>query len=252
MSRLSVVVITRNEEANLGRCLESVIWADEIVVIDSGSIDRTEEIAAGYHAQFHSLEWRGYGAAKQAGVDRASGEWILSVDADEALSSELAGEIRAVVGGGGSYDGYYMPRRTNFLGRWIKHCGWYPDYVLRLFRKSAGRFDEATVHEKVLLDGKAGRFTGDLLHYSYPDLEVYFEKFNRYTTMGAEKAFTQGRRTGWFDIVIRPPASFIKHYVSKQGFRDGLEGFILSALSSVAVLAKYAKLRHLTKQKKAD
>jgi glycosyltransferase involved in cell wall biosynthesis len=247
MKKLSVVIITQNEEVNLPRCLESVNWADEIVVVDSGSTDRTEEIAAGYHARIHQIPWQGFGAAKQAGVDRAANEWILSIDADEAVSDELAEEIKQVLNGAEQFDGYLMPRRTCFLGRWILHCGWYPDPVLRLFRKSAGQFDGAIVHERVALDGTVGRLKGELLHYSYPNLESYFEKFNRYTTMGAEKALRQGKTAGWFEIVVKPPVSFVKHYVSKQGFRDGLEGFILSVLSAVAVLAKYAKLRHLVK-----
>ncbi len=243
--KLSVVIITRNEEANLPRCLESVNWADEIVVVDSGSTDRTEEIAVGYHARLYHEPWQGYGHAKQAGLSYATGEWILSIDADEVVTEELVGEIKRVVSAEGGPDGYYMPRRTNFLGRWILHCGWYPDPLLRLFRRQKGRFDEAAVHEKAIVEGETGRLKGELLHYSYPDLETYFEKFDRYTTMGAEKALARGKTAGWFDIVVKPPVSFFKHYISKQGFRDGLEGFILSVLSSMAVLVKYAKLRHL-------
>jgi len=242
---LSVVIITRNEENNLPRCIESVKFADEIVVVDSGSTDRTQQIAESMGARFFTKTWAGYGPAKQEGVNRATGEWILSIDADEEVTAELADEIREVVATENSANGYYIPRRTNFLGRWIYHCGWYPDPVLRLFRKSRGRFDEAVVHEKATIDGQAGRLKGELLHYSYPDLESYFKKFNRYTTMGAEKAYQEGRRSGWFDIVIRPPVSFVKHYVTRQGFRDGMEGFTLSVFSSLAVMVKYVKLRHL-------
>ena len=242
---ISVVVITRNEEHNLPRCLSSVTWADEIVVVDSGSTDRTCDVAESYRARVVSAPWRGFGPAKQTGVDTATGDWILSIDADEEVTEELAREIRTVIGKEDGCDGYYIPRLTNFLGRWIYHCGWYPDPVLRLFRKSRGRFDGAMVHEKVVIDGESGRLKGELRHYSYPDLESYFDKFNRYTTMGAEKAHREGKAAGWSDIVIRPPVSFVKHYVTKQGFRDGLEGFVLSVLSSLAVLVKYAKLRHL-------
>ena len=245
---LSVVVITKNEEANLARCLESVKWADEIVVVDSDSTDRTVEIARSYGARVFSPEWRGYGPAKQAGVDHAGGEWILSLDADETVSVELAGEIKAILEDGTQMAGFYMPRKTNFLGHWIRHCGWYPDLLLRLFRKSHGRFDGAVVHEKVLLEGRAGRLDGNLLHFSYPSLEHYLRKSNLYTTLGAQEAYRQGKRSRWFDIVVKPPVSFVKHYVSKQGFRDGLEGFILSVLSSIAVLVKYTKLRDLQRK----
>ncbi|MBD3401967.1 glycosyltransferase [candidate division GN15 bacterium] len=251
MSRLSVVIITRNEEANLGRCLESVAFADEVIVVDSDSTDRTEEISVSRGAQFVTIEWAGFGPAKQAGVDRATGEWVLSIDADEAVPADLAEEITRVIADPDSLDGYYLPRRTQFLGRWIGHCGWYPDYVLRLFRRERGRFDGAVVHEKVVVDGRVGRLKHDLLHYSYPTLEEYFVKFNRYTTMGAEQAHAAGKRAGWFAIAIKPVATFFTHYVSRQGFRDGLEGFLISTLSSAAVLVKYAKLRHLRRQQES-
>ncbi|MBN1212535.1 MAG: glycosyltransferase family 2 protein [candidate division Zixibacteria bacterium] len=249
MKKLSVVVITRNEEHNLRRCLESVSWADEIVVIDSHSTDRTVEIATGFSARVYDIDWPGFGPAKRKGVDRATGEWILSLDADEVVSDELAAEIRKVLEGDDEYSGYYMPRKANFLGRWIYHCGWYPDPLLRLFDKSRGNFNDALVHEKVLLKGRVGRLKGELRHYSYPTLDSYFSKFNRYTTLGAEAAFRQGKRAGWFDILVRPPASFLKHYIIKQGFRDGWEGFLISVLSSAAVLVKYAKLKEMTKKK---
>lgn len=250
MTKLSVVLVTKNEERNLARALESVKWADEVIVLDSHSIDQTTEIARKYGARVRDIEWPGFGLAKQQAVECAAGEWILSLDADEVVTPELAHDIQSIVQGNGSISGYYLPRRTNFLGRWIYHCGWYPDYVLRLFRKSHGRFDRAVVHEKVLIEGATAHLSSDLLHYSYPSLELYFEKFNRYTSLGAEDAFREGRRAGWVDVVIRPWITFAKHYVSKQGFRDGLEGFILSALSATAVLVKYAKLRQLQRGQK--
>ncbi len=249
---LSVVIITKNEEDNIRRCLESVSWADEIILIDSESTDNTREIAREYGAKIFSPPWQGYGHAKHFGVEKARGEWILSLDADEVVSPELAEEIRQVVTDSSSPAGYYLNRRTNFLGRWIRYSGWYPDRVLRLFRKEKGNFNEAVVHEKVIVEGQTGLLRGELLHYSYPSLELYLEKFNRYTTLGAEEAFRRGKKARWFDIVIRPPIAFIKHYLSKQGFRDGWEGFIISVMSSIAVLVKYAKLRHLEKTKTTE
>ncbi len=249
--RLSVVVITKNEEANIGRCLEAVRWADEIILIDSQSTDRTVEIAQEFGAKIYSPEWRGYGHAKRTGVDHASGEWVLSVDADEVVSDELSDSIRAVLDGESLHAGYYVNRRTNFLGRWINHCGWYPDRVLRLFRRDAGNFDEAVVHEQVIVSGTTGQLTGDLLHYSYPTLERYLAKFDVYTTLGAEKAYARGKRAGWTDIVLRPPVSFVKHYLIRLGFLDGWEGLVISVMSSVAVFVKYAKLRHLAGKDRA-
>lgn len=245
MTKLSVTIITRNEEHNLPRALESVRWADEVIVLDSHSTDRTADIACQFGAKVFQCEWPGFGAAKQAAANYATNDWVLSLDADEAVTPELAQEMQNAITNSDGAVGFYIPRRTNFLGRWIKHCGWYPDYVLRLFRKPFGRFDEAIVHERVLLDGPTGCLHGELLHYSYPNLELYFSKMNRYTSLGAEEAFQQGKRAGMFDLAARPCVTFIKHYVSKRGFLDGTEGFLLSALSAMAVMTKYAKLRQL-------
>lgn len=252
MKKLSVVVITKNEEKNIRRCLESVAWADEIVIVDNESTDRTREIAAAFDARIFTVGWNGYGNAKRTGVDKAEGEWILSIDADEVVSEALAAEIKQAISVDDGHSGYLMPRKANFLGRWINHCGWYPDLILRLFLKSRGNFNTAMIHEKVELDGRTGRLKNDLLHYSYPDWESYFIKFNRYTTLGAETAFERGRRAGWFDILIKPPVSFFKHYVVKRGFLDGWEGFLISFLSSTAVLVKYAKLRTMPRELKKE
>jgi len=252
MNLISAVVITKNEEKNISRCLESIKWIDEIILIDSQSDDQTVAIAQKYNARIFSPDWKGYGNAKREGVNYASHDWILSVDADEVVYEELKREIQAVLKNNSSFSGYYLPRKTQFLGRWIMHCGWYPNYILRLFRKSMGNFDDAYVHEKVVLEGNTARLKNELLHYSYPDLESYFKKFNRYTTMGAEEAFQQGIKAGWFKIVIKPVISFFIHYIIKQGFRDGIEGFLVSSLSSLAVMVKYAKLKEKIKSKQNE
>lgn len=249
---LSVVIITRNEEENIGRCLASVGFANEIIVIDSCSTDNTVEIAREHGAHVYPIEWTGYGPAKREAVRRATGEWILSIDADEVLSPDLAEEIQGVMSMATDRRGYYMRRKTQFMGKWIMHCGWYPDFVLRLFQASNGDFNDAVVHEKVILNGNAGHLKGELLHYSYPNLEHYLRKSNRYTTLGAEEAFRQGKKAGWTHLVVRPPIAFVKHYFIKQGFRDGLEGLVLSILSSVAVLVKYAKLRDLHRRARGN
>ncbi len=250
MNRLSVVIIAMNEEANLPRCLKSVEWADDVVMVDSGSTDRTAEIAREFGARVFDTEWRGFGLVKREAVAHAEGDWILSIDADEVVPPELAAEIRQVIADSNDKVGYYIPRRTQFLGRWIYHCGWYPDPVLRLFRRGRGDFDAAVVHEQVVVSGPVGQLRNDLLHYSYPSLDCYFEKFNRYTTLAAEKALAEGRTAGVWQIVMRPLACFLKHYIFKRGFLDGLEGLVLSVLSACHVLVKYAKLRDLVRKNK--
>ncbi|MFQ5452734.1 MAG: glycosyltransferase family 2 protein [Candidatus Zixiibacteriota bacterium] len=250
MKLVSVVIITKNEEKNITRCLDSVKWADDIIIIDSHSNDRTIEIVQKYDARIFTPEWRGYGAAKKEGVRYAVNEWILSIDADEVVTEELKSEIESVLNNNNHYAGFYIPRKTLFLGRWIKHCGWYPDYVLRLFSKVHGDFNDAVIHEKVIVCGETKRLKNELLHYSYPNLEEYFNKFNKYTTIGAEEAYKKGTNAGWFSVIIKPPISFIKHYILKHGLLDGLEGFLVSFLSSMAVMVKYVKLREIYKKKK--
>jgi glycosyltransferase involved in cell wall biosynthesis len=250
MSAITAVIITKDEEANIARCIEAVRnLAEEVIVIDSGSTDKTAAIAESLGARVFCRDWTGYGPAKQDGIDRASYDWILALDADEVVTSSLKDEIIKTLQKKHEYAGYYIRRKTMFLGRWINYCGWYPDYVLRLFRKSKGSFNGAFVHEKVRLEGPAGRLKSDLLHYSYKNLNQYFEKFNKYTTLGAQEALDRNKRAGWYDIIFRPPASFFKHYIVKLGFLDGVEGFLISFLSSMAVLTKYAKLRDMNRRR---
>lgn len=248
--KLSVVIITKNEEANLPRCLKSVSFADEIVLVDSHSTDRTIEIAESFGARISTVEWHGFGHAKQRAVDQAQGEWVLSIDADEELSPALQEEIKALFAGDPTCDGYTVCRRTNFLGRWINHSGWYPDRVLRLFRKDKGGFNDAVIHEQVIVDGQVGQLRSDMYHFSYPDLESYFARSNHYTTIGAQQAHDAGKRFRISDLLLRPVAAFSKGYVTGQGFRDGLEGFMIAVLSAMAVFAKYSKLRHLERTEK--
>jgi glycosyltransferase involved in cell wall biosynthesis len=244
MTKLTVVIIARNEESNLPKCLESIKWADEIIVGDCGSTDRTVEIARQAGARIVTYTWQGYGLAKQTVAAQATGEWILSIDADEEVTEGLAQEIRTVVNKT-DQAGYRMPRLTLFLGRWIRHGGWYPDRVLRLYCRGCGRFTESSVHEALEVEGSIGTLQHDLLHYSYPTLEVYFEKFNRYTSLAAEEALRRGMRGSLRKIIFNPVAKFFKQYIFRAGFLDGLEGLLLAILSAGYVLIKYAKLRQL-------
>jgi glycosyltransferase involved in cell wall biosynthesis len=244
---ISAVIITRNEEANLERCLRSLAWVDEIVVVDSGSTDRTVEIARGVHAKVLHREWCGFGPAKQYALEQATGEWILSVDADEEISATLKDEIVQAVGGAASCAGYYLPRRTQFLGRWIRHSGWYPDYVLRLFKRDGGRFTEALVHEKVEVAGTVGRLTNPILHYSYPTLEAYLRKLDHYSTLSAQRMFDAGKRSWTWGMTVKPAAAFVRKYLFQQGWRDGWEGFLIATLTATGTRLKYAKLRSLSR-----
>jgi glycosyltransferase involved in cell wall biosynthesis len=183
---LSVVIITLNEEANLARTLPSVAWADEIIIVDSGSTDGTREIAGSFHAKFFEESWKGFGAQKNSALEKASGDWILSLDADEEVEPALADEIQQTLAANPSVTGFWIPRKNFFLGRWIRHGGFYPDPKLRLFRRGAGSFEERLVHEDMRLQGATARLKNHLLHHAYPTLETYLEHMNRYSSLGAE------------------------------------------------------------------
>jgi glycosyltransferase involved in cell wall biosynthesis len=249
MAHLSVVTLTLNEERNIGDCLETVRWADELIVVDSGSTDRTVELARAFTAHVYVIRWEGYGAARNYALSRATGDWILWLDADERVTDELAEEIREVVRrNDDSVVGYAVARRAYFLGRWIRHCGWYPSRVVRLFRRSSGRFTETRVHEELVINGRILPARHDILHFTDPDLSHYFAKFNKYTTLAAHDMEAAGRSFLLADLFIRPAYLFFKMYVLRLGFLDGLEGLILSMVSSAYVFTKYAKLWELKKK----
>ena len=243
-AKLSVTIITLNEEANIRRTLESVQWADEIVVLDSGSTDRTVSICREFTDKVFHQDWLGFGKQKNAAIDKATGYWVLSLDADEPVEKELAAEIRTIMASPEPNDGYRIPRKTFFLGKWIRHGGWYPDYNLRLFRKGKGRFEERAVHEAVKVDGKAGTTQHAILHYAYPDLASYLASINKYSSLAVDVMAEQGipaRKTTWINIVIRPVLTFIFKYVVRLGFLDGKHGLMLNLFHAYYVFAKYAK-----------
>jgi glycosyltransferase involved in cell wall biosynthesis len=277
---LSIVIITFNEEANLGRTLASVqpLVADgkgEIIVVDSGSTDRTVEIARAHGAKVFVEEWKGYAAQKNSAIDKAEGDYIFSLDADEEVSDELAQEVRGVVkyppqgdkfrqklpDGTSSpifVNGFWMPRRNYFLGRWIKRGGFWPDCKLRLFRRGSGRFKQAAVHEILEVEEysssgivlSSGRLRGALLHHSYPTLSDYIDHMNRYSSLGAEMAVAKGQGGfSLFNIVVRPLATFVYNYFFRLGFLDGREGLLLHLYHAVYVSWKYAKAWELAGKK---
>jgi glycosyltransferase involved in cell wall biosynthesis len=243
MATLSVITLTLNEARNLYDCLVSVQWADELIVVDSGSTDGTVEIARAFTQNIFTIDWEGYGAARNFALAKAHGDWILWLDADERVTPGLAGEIRSLLAAPpAGVTGYSIARRAYFLGRWIKHSGWYPARVVRLFRRGSGHFSETRVHERLHVDGNVVHAVHDLLHFTDPDLFHYLSKFNRYTTLAAGDMEAAGRRFRLVDVVLRPAFQFVKMYLLRQGFRDGLEGFLLAVLSSAYVFTKYAKL----------
>ena len=243
-TRLSVTIITLNEESNIRRTLESVRWADEIVVLDSGSTDRTVSICREFTERVFHQDWLGYGNQKNAAIDRATGDWVLSLDADEPIEQALADEIRSLMASPDALDGYRIPRKTFFLGRWMKHGGWYPDYNLRLFRKGKGRFSERAVHESVTVKGSFGTTRHAILHYAYPDLSSYVASINRYSSLAVDVMAEKGissRKTSLLNILFRPVFTFLLKYVLRLGFLDGKQGLLINLFHSWYVFAKYAK-----------
>jgi glycosyltransferase involved in cell wall biosynthesis len=248
---ISAVVITYNEEKNIRRCLKSLAWAEEIVVIDSGSTDATVAIAREYTDRIVSHPFEGYVGQKNFALEQAGREWVLSVDADEVVTPELLARIREVWPGERErYSGFTVNRLSRFSGRWIRHCGWYPDRKLRLFRRSKGRWEGQDLHEKVRLDGPVMDLDADLLHYTYENLSENVRKIQNYSTIFARAQHDRGRRASLWDLLARPPAKFLKAYLLKGGFLDGRHGLILSLTATFYVFLKYAKLWEL--QKTAD
>jgi glycosyltransferase involved in cell wall biosynthesis len=243
-AKLSVTIITLNEEANIRRTLESVQWADEIIVLDSGSSDRTVSICREFTGSVFHQDWLGFGKQKNAAIDKATGDWVLSLDADEPVETDLAAEIRTIMASTDPNDGYRIPRKTFFLGKWIRHGGWYPDYNLRLFRKGKGRFEERTVHEAIRVEGSLGRTRNAILHYAYPCLESYLSTINKYSSLAvdvmAEKGISRFQ-SSWINMLVRPLFTFLLKYVFRFGFLDGKHGLVLNMYHSYYVFAKYAK-----------
>lgn len=253
---LSVVIITKNEEANIARTLESVRWAEQRILVDSGSTDRTVEIAKQHGASVFEEEWKGYAAQKNSAIAKASCDWVLSLDADEQVSADLGENIRRVTSAGGStpISGYFVARRNFFLGRWIRHGGFYPDRKLRLFRRGTAEFVERAVHETMRVNGPTATLSGDLIHNAYPTLAGYIETMNRYSTLAAGVLIREHRvrcSLLWFFVNVRqrPVLNFIWNYFFRGGFLDGREGFLLHWYHNVYVSWKYAKAWEVYRQR---
>ncbi len=258
MPGLTATIITFNESAHIDACLDSVRWADEVLVVDSGSTDGTPDLARARGARVIVRDWPGYAAQKTIADRDASHDWILSIDADERVTPELAAEIQALqiagpVGPAGPDGpdrpaGYRIPRVTWHLGRWIRTTDWYPDYQLRLYDRRRARWRPRLVHESVAVDGQPGQLRHELQHYAYRDIAHHLDTINRYTTLAARQMYDDGRRAGIADLVLHPPAAFLRNYVLKRGCTDGAPGFIISAMNTHYVFLKFAKLWALERE----
>ena len=246
MPKLSVTIITKNEATDIGEALQSVAWADEIIVVDSGSTDGTAAIARRHTGRVIVREWPGYVAQKNYAASIASHDWILSLDADERVTPELAREIQGILAGGPPpHAAYRIPRVTWHLGRWFRTTDWYPDFQMRLYDRRAAQWSGRYVHEAVSVRGTTAAVRGELQHFAYRDIADHLETIDRYTTYAARQMHEDGRRAGWLQIAGHPPLAFLRNYLVHGGVRDGVPGLIVSALNSYYVFLKFAKLWEL-------
>lgn len=246
MEKLSVCIITKNEQENISRCLDSIKWADEILVMDSGSVDRTVQICREYGCKIIEMPWHGFGTAKKGLVDAARNDWVLSVDADEVISEELVARIKAIVNKP-DFDGYRIKRKSYYLGKLINHCGWNRDYPLRLFNKKYGNFNEKTVHESVQINGRISRLEEPILHFTYPTLHSHVRKMTYYAELTADLKLKEGKKSSIGRAVLAGFFKFIKMYVFQLGALDGKTGFLLCLNSAYGVYLKYMVLWEKTR-----
>jgi glycosyltransferase involved in cell wall biosynthesis len=244
--KISATIITLNEERNLARAIESLRCADEIVVVDSGSTDRTVEIAEKLGARVLDSPWPGYAQQKNLAAERASHDWILSIDADESLSEALEGEIWQIKKCGPQYDAYTMPRLAQYLGRWIRHSGWYPDRKVRLYDRRKATWEGAFVHESLRVNGRVGHLESNLLHFTCNSLSEHLRTLDRYTTLAAEQLLAAGEKPTLARIILSPPWTFVETYFFKAGFLDGMEGLAIANMAAFYNFVKYAKARFMS------
>lgn len=246
MPRVSAIVICLNEERKIGRCLASLVWVDELIVVDGGSTDRTVRIARDHGAAVHVNRWPGYGAQKAFALAQATGEWVVSLDADEELEPGLVREIQAaLVACRQDVDGFVMPRKTRYLGRWIGHGEWYPDDKLRVFRRARAACTDDEVHERFTVPGRVVRLSGHILHYSHDDIAHHVRKADRYASLVAATRHRAGARFSLRRLLAEPIGRAFRGYVWRRGFLDGKQGLIICALTTLYVFLIHAKLFEL-------
>ena len=239
---LSVVIVTQNEEKNIREALNSIRDAAEIIVIDAFSTDRTADICREYTDKVHQKEWQGYALQKRSGIELATQKWVFILDSDERFTAPLWNEIAEAINLNEECSGYYVPRKNFFLGKWIRHGGWWPDHTLRLFLKNKALMEERKVHEKVVVNGKTGYLRNYLEHYTYRTVSDYIKKMEIYSTLSAEEMKGQGKKSGPAKLILHPVSTFFKMYFFRLGFMDGLHGLALAVLYSAYTFLKYLKL----------
>jgi glycosyltransferase involved in cell wall biosynthesis len=244
--KISAAIITYNEERNIARVLESLRCCDEIVVIDSGSNDRTVELATKLGARVIDSVWRGFAGQKNYASEHCEHDWVLSLDADEALSEALEAEIWQIKKNGPQFDAYTMPRLAQYLGRWILHSGWYPDRKIRLFDRRHAKWVGDYVHESVSVEGTIGHLKSNILHFTCSSLSEHLKTMDRYTTLAAEQLVEQKKEIGWTQLALDPPWTFFKTYVLQRGFLDGTEGLAIAHMAALYNFVKYAKAKNMS------
>jgi len=244
MANLSVIIITKDEADNIRACIESVKWSDEIIVVDSGSSDATVEICRKMGAQVHTLDWPGYGMQKNRALSYATRDWVFSIDADERVTPELQSQLIKAMRNE-SKAGFYIPRLSQFCGKFIRHSGWYPDYVLRLFKRNRGKFSDDVVHERVILEGTSGKLSSPLLHYSYLDKADVQRKTEQYAKAGAMQMFKNGKSSSAADAPLRAGWAFFRTYFLHLGFLDGFAGLDIASMNARTTYMKYVQLKAL-------
>jgi glycosyltransferase involved in cell wall biosynthesis len=245
MPKVSVTIISLNEAEHIAAAIDSAAWADEIVVVDSGSRDNTAEIARARGARVADRAWTGYVDQKNHAASLASHDWILSLDADERITPALAAEVRSLLASEPPLHGYRAPRVAFHLGRWVRTTDFYPDFQTRLYDRRSARWRGKYVHESVSVDGAVGRLRHEIEHYSFRDLTDQIDRINHYTTLAARQMFEAGRRTNALELLAHPPAAFLRNYVLRRGLLDGTAGFTISAVNAYSVFLKFAKLWEL-------
>jgi glycosyltransferase involved in cell wall biosynthesis len=247
MNKISATIITKNEGKNIERCLKSLEWVDEIIVVDSGSTDKTLEICRKYNCNIIETDWLGFGRTKKLAVDSVTNNWIISIDSDEEITIELKNTIKKILEDP-KYNGYKINRKSFYLGKMINHCGWNSDYPLRLFNRKYGNFNEKEIHESINVEGKMEKIESTLLHYTYPTISSHIKKLNRYSDIQARELKNNEKTYSLFIVPFLGLNKFIKMYFLKLGFLDGKEGFVLCSISAYGIYLKYLKLWELNRK----
>jgi glycosyltransferase involved in cell wall biosynthesis len=246
MLPVSVVIVTQNEERNIRDALQSIRGAAEIVVVDAFSTDKTVDICREYTDRIYRKEWQGYAKQKHAGIEYAKSKWVFILDSDERFTVPLWEEMGDIIGKDGKYSGYYVPRKNFFLGKWIRHGGWWPDYTLRFFLKDKAIMHDRSVHERVIVQGGAGYLRSHLEHYTYGTVSEYIKKMDIYSALSAKELREKGTRPGFIKLIAHPLVTFFRMFLLKLGFMDGIYGFTLAVLYSYYTFLKYLKLWELS------